>query len=62
MVEQDTDARPVDVSILYGLGMEDRAQHIARELRTVRYIIGGEERTLSDEEIERFRDKVGGLK
>lgn len=29
------DARHVDVAILYGIGMKDRAQHIARELRPI---------------------------
>lgn len=29
----DSDYRPVDVAILYGLGQTDRAQLIARKLR-----------------------------
>ena len=51
------DARHIDVAILWGLGMKNRAQHLARELRPKRVVVGSNS-TLNDTEIRRVRGRL----
>ena len=39
-VDLAPDARHVDVAILYGLGQEERAQHLACQLRPAKHYVG----------------------
>ena len=55
-VQIEPDARHVDVAILWGLGMKDRAHHLAKELRPQKYVVGFTDENISDMELKRVRD------
>ena len=55
-VQIEPDARHVDVAILWGLGMKNRAHHLAKELRPQKYVVGFTDENISDMELKRVRD------